>query len=84
MKKLSASKKVSDMQVLAMKIECKEAVLTIIKHLLLKSHLQYRLVRALNCLSAQMMVNKSEKCVNKFKLVLKVFVDANKLNKTSV
>ena len=84
LKKLSASKKVSDRQVLALKTECKEAILTIIKRLWLKSPLQYRLVRALNCLSPQMMVNNSERCVNKFQIVLKVLVDAKKLKESDV
>lgn len=48
LKKLSASKKVSDKQVLALKTECKEAGLIVIKRLWLESPLQYRLVKALN------------------------------------
>ena len=84
LKKLSASKKVSDRQVLTLKTECKEAILTIIKCLWLKLPLQYRLVRALNCLSPQMMVNNSERCVNKFQIVLKVLVDAKKLKESDV
>ena len=76
LKKLSqsTSKKVSDRQVLALQSECKEALLTIIKHLWLKSPLKYRLVRALDCLSPQLMVNNSDKCLDKFSIVLKALV----------
>ena len=84
LKKLLAAKKVSDKQVLELKMECKESVLTIFKHLRLKSPLGYRTVMALQCLIPQMLVSKPEKCIEKFQVVLKALVNTKKLKECDV
>lgn len=84
LKKLLAAKKVSDKQVLELKMECKESVLTIFKHLRLKSPLGYRTVTALQCLIPQMLVSKPEKCIEKFQVVLKALVNTKKLKECDV
>ena len=84
LKKLVAAKKVTDKQVLELKMECKESVLTILEHLRLKSPLGYRTVRALQCLNPQMLVSKPEKCIEKFQIVLKALVNTKKLKECDV
>ena len=80
MKKLAFAKKISDKQVLEIRAECKQFILTLIKHLKLKSPLGYRLVRALRCLNPHEMVANRDLCIERFQRVLKALVDANKLS----
>ena len=84
LKKLVAAKKVTDKQVLELKMEWKESVLTILKHRRLKSPLGYRTVSALQCLNPQMLVSKPEKCIEKFQVVLKALVNTKKLKECDV
>ena len=66
MKKLGFAKKISDKQALEMRAECKQFILTLIKHLKLKSPLGYRLVRALRCLNPHEMVANRDLCIEQF------------------
>ena len=80
MKKLAFTMKISDKQALEMRAECKQFILTLIKHLKLKSPLEYRLVRALRCLNPHKMVANRDMCIEWFQRVLKALVDGNKLS----
>ena len=80
MKKLAFAKIISDKQALEMRAECKQFILTLIKHLKLKSPLGYRLVRSLRCFNPHEMVANRDLYIKRFQRVLKALVDANMLS----
>ena len=83
-KDLLRDKKFSDHQVMAFKMEAKAFVKTIVKHLLEKCPLKYRLLRCLVALDPQVIIETPSDAVSKFKNVAQCLVEAGRLNAHAV
>ena len=79
MKSLLSGGKISEKQVLEVRLDCKKFVVALVKKLLEKSPLTHPLVRALQSLDPQEMASAKDHCEKKFKRVLTHLVNSSKI-----
>ena len=75
---------ISDMQALQFRMETKSLLKTVVKHMLEKSPMNYRLVRSLSCLDPRKLCHDPERSTFKFKRVLQCMVDAKRVEAEQV
>lgn len=80
--KLKSQKKISERQVLEIKMDCMSFLIALLKKFIDKSPVQYPLVRSMQCLDPRKMVANKELCVTKMKRVLQTLVSANQVQES--
>ena len=80
LKKLVKDKKCSERQEMEFRQSAKAFVVSMLSRLLMKSPLTYTLVRNLSFLDPRLMVTSTEGCKTKFKRVLNVLIEANRVD----
>lgn len=72
----------SEKQILEFRAECKNFLIQMLKKILLKCPVSYSLVRHLSCLNPVNMASNKDDCKGKFKKVLTVMSNANKIQES--
>ncbi len=84
LKVLQQQKKISELGVKSFKMEAKAFLHGIVKKMFAKCPLKYKLVRLLPALAPNILSTQSESSCNKFKGILHMLVDANRLDEHDV
>lgn len=79
LKKLVFKKKVSDKQVMELKHNCQSFIFTMIKHLVEKSPIQYKMVRCMSSIDPRLMFSESSDCYKKMTHILSILSDCKKV-----
>lgn len=82
LKKLVKDKKCSERQDMEFRQSAKAFIITILSRLLIKNPLTFRLVRNMSFLDPRLMFNSGDDCKKKFKVVLNVLVEANRVDES--
>lgn len=72
----------SEKQILEFRAECKNFLIQMLKKILIKCPVSYSLVRHLSCLNPVNMASNKDDCKGKFKKVLTVMSNANKIQES--
>ena len=79
---LKSSKKISERQVLEIKMECKKLLITLTEKLLKKGPVHHQLVRSMQCLDPRRMAVSKELCVPQMRRMLHTLVEAKHVDES--
>jgi hypothetical protein len=79
LKSLYSAKKISAVQVMEFRIQCRSFLMKVVAKLMNKAPLKYPLVRYMSCLDPREMSKDKETSVNRMKHVLKILNDAGRI-----
>ena len=82
LKKLVKGKPCSEHQVMEFRHLAKAFIITILSQLLVKNSLTFRLVQNMSFLDPRLLVSSGDDCKKKFKVVLSVLVEANRVDES--
>ncbi|XP_034454830.1 uncharacterized protein LOC117769800 [Hippoglossus hippoglossus] len=80
---LKSSKKISERQVLEIKMDCKKLLITLTEKLLKKGPVHHQLVRSMQCLDPRRMAVSKELCVPQMRRMLHTLVEAKHVDESA-